>query len=50
MEFLPKYLSSDNDPLYRLHQCRANLRILEATEIKSIPLREMFLAAFTLQF
>jgi putative transposase len=34
---LPKYLSSDNDPLYRFHQWQANLRILEVTEIKSIP-------------
>ena len=35
--WLPKYLSSDNDPLYRLHQWQANLRILEVTEIKTIP-------------
>ena len=35
--FLPKYLSSDNDPLYRFHQWQANLRILEVTEIKSLP-------------
>jgi putative transposase len=34
---LPKYVSSDNDPLYRFHQWQANLRILEVTEIKSIP-------------
>src|SRR6202521_6301116 len=34
---LPKYLSSDNDPLYRFHQWQAHLRILEGTEIKSIP-------------
>ncbi len=34
---MPKYVSSDNDPLYRFHQWQANLRILEATEIKSIP-------------
>ena len=33
----PKYLSSDNDPLYRFHQWQANLRILEVTEIKTIP-------------
>src|SRR2546429_8352516 len=30
-------LSSDNDPLYRFHQWQANLRVLELTEIKSIP-------------
>jgi len=35
--WLPKYLSSDNDPLYRFHQWQANLRMLEVTEIKSIP-------------
>ena len=33
----PKYLSSDNDPLFRYHRWRANLRILEIVEIKSIP-------------
>ena len=30
-------LSSNNDPLYRFHQWQANLRVLELTEIKSIP-------------
>ena len=34
---MPSYLSSDNDPLYRFHQWQANLRILEVTEIKSVP-------------
>jgi hypothetical protein len=34
---LPKYLSSDNDPLYRFHQWQANLRILEVNEIKTVP-------------
>ncbi len=33
----PKYLSSDHDPLFRFHQWRANCRILEIEEIKSIP-------------
>ena len=33
----PKYLSSDHDPLYRFHQWEANLRILEVTEIKTVP-------------
>ena len=33
----PKYLSSDNDPLFRFHRWRANLRILEGGEIKTIP-------------
>src|SRR5919106_6705970 len=34
---LPKYLSSDHDPLYRFPHWQANLRILEVTEIKSVP-------------
>jgi len=34
---LPKYLSSDHDPLYRFHQCEANLRILNVTELKTVP-------------
>ena len=34
---LPKYLSSDHDPLYRFHQWQANLRVLEVTEIKTVP-------------
>jgi len=33
----PKYLSSDNDPLFRFYRWRANLRILEVDEIKTIP-------------
>jgi putative transposase len=35
--WLPKYLSSDNDPFYRFQQWQANLRILEVTEIKTVP-------------
>jgi putative transposase len=34
---LPKYLSSDHDPLYRYHQWQANLRVLEIQEIKTLP-------------
>ena len=34
---LPIYLSSDNDPLFNYHQWQANLRILETTEIKTVP-------------
>jgi transposase InsO family protein len=33
----PHYLSSDNDPLFQYHRWRANLRILEIQEIKSVP-------------
>jgi len=33
----PKYLSCDHDPLYRFHQRQANLRVLEVTEIKTVP-------------
>ena len=34
---LPRHLSSDHDPLFRVHRWRANLRILEVDEIKTIP-------------
>ncbi len=34
---IPRYLSSDNDPLFQYHRWRANLRVLEIEEIKSIP-------------
>ena len=35
---LPQHLSSDNDPLFRFHRWRANLRILEIEEVKTVPL------------
>jgi putative transposase len=34
---LPRYLSSDHDPLYRFHQWQANLRVLDITEVKTVP-------------
>jgi putative transposase len=34
---MPNYLSSDNDPLYRFYQWKANLRIVKVIEIKTIP-------------
>jgi transposase InsO family protein len=34
---LPKYLSSDNDPLFLFHRWEANLRILDIDELKSVP-------------
>jgi transposase InsO family protein len=34
---MPKYLSSDHDPLYRFGQWQPNQRILEVTAIKTIP-------------
>ena len=34
---VPKYLSSDNDPLFQYHRWQANLRILEIQEIKTVP-------------
>src|SRR5213082_831678 len=34
---LPKYLSSDHDPLYRFHQWQANLRVLDVKEINTVP-------------
>jgi hypothetical protein len=33
----PKYLSSDNDPLFQYHRWKANLRVLDIGEIKSVP-------------
>jgi len=33
----PKYLSSDNDPLFKFYRWQANLRILNIDEIKSVP-------------
>ena len=34
---IPKYLSSDYDPLFQYHQWQANLRILSVDEIKTVP-------------
>jgi len=34
---LPTYLSSDNDPLFEFHRWKANLRILDVEEIKTVP-------------
>ena len=34
---LPKYLSTDHDPLFRFHRWLANLRVLDIEEIKSVP-------------
>jgi transposase InsO family protein len=34
---LPRFLSSDHDPLYQFRRWRANLRIREITEVKTIP-------------
>ena len=33
----PRYLSSDNDQLFTFHRWRANLRILDVGEIKTVP-------------
>jgi len=33
----PKYISSDNDPLFQYHRWKANLRVLDIEEIKSVP-------------
>ena len=33
----PTYLSSDNDPLFEFHRWKANLRVLEIEEIKTVP-------------
>ena len=37
---LPKYVSSDHDPLYRFHQWQANLRVLQVKEIKTVVVRK----------
>ena len=34
---LPRHLSCDHDPLFRFDRWRANLRILEVEEIRSVP-------------
>jgi len=34
---LPKYLSTDHDPLFRFNRWLANLRVLEIEEIESVP-------------
>jgi hypothetical protein len=36
-KILPKYLSSDHDPLYRFQQWKDNLRVFEVKEIKAVP-------------
>ncbi len=33
----PKCISSDNDPLFQYHRWKANLRVLEIEEVKSLP-------------
>lgn len=33
----PTYLSSDNDPLFEFHRWKANLRILDIEEVKTVP-------------
>ena len=33
----PRYLSSDNDPLFMFHRWKANLRILEVAQVKTVP-------------
>jgi len=35
---VPKYLSSDHDPLHRFHQWQANLRVLAVTKSKRFPM------------
>ena len=33
----PQHISSDNDPLFQYHRWKANLRVLDIEEIKSLP-------------
>ena len=47
---LPRYLSSDHDPLFEFHRWRANLRILEVREVKTVtyvPLSHPFIERLT---
>jgi putative transposase len=34
---LPKYLSTDHDPLFKFYQWQANLRMFDIEEIKNVP-------------
>ena len=34
---LPKYLSTDHDPLFRYHRWQANLRVLDIEQVKTVP-------------
>jgi len=34
---LPTYISSDNDPIFKFHRWKANLRILDIEELKTVP-------------
>ena len=46
---LPKYLpSTDNDPLDRFHPWEANLRVLDAIKVKTVPTDRIIAAGFTL--
>jgi len=33
----PKYLSNDHDPLFNFHRWKADLRILDVAEVKTVP-------------
>ena len=33
----PRYISSDHNPLFEFHQWKANLRILDVAEVKTVP-------------
>ena len=34
---VPRYLSSDHDPLFEFHRWKANLRVVEVDELKTVP-------------
>jgi putative transposase len=36
-QHLPKYFSTNHDPLFRFHRWLANLRVLDIQEVKSVP-------------
>lgn len=35
-QMLPQHSSSDHDPLFEFHRWKANLRILDVTEVKTV--------------
>jgi putative transposase len=37
MPTVPQQLSNDHDPLFQFHRWKADLRILEVSEIKTVP-------------
>jgi putative transposase len=47
---IPKFLSSDHDPLHRFHQWQANLQVLGITEIKTVPYVERLIGTIRREY